>query len=189
MQAYLQHLEKHPLRTKIITSGTLQALQEYLASYLTGTKNSKGGYFTDRVIKMSLYGICIQAPLNHTLLSPLQRVFAGRKGISAKVLQIICSSLTVSVLILNFPIYTDHLHQVVPIQCLVLVTFQAIIRGASTFSRLKAAVERGLLPVLRFSWVSSPLTVIFAQNYGCHSSILLLSAWEPLSMLLKCVDR
>lgn len=80
----------------MITSGTLQALQEYAASYLTGMKNSNGGYFTDRVIKMSLYGIFIQAPLNHKLVAALQNLFVGRTGPGAKILQILLNNLTVN---------------------------------------------------------------------------------------------
>ncbi len=95
-QAYLKQLQRHPLRTKMLTSGALQAGQEYLASYLTGMKNANGGYFTDRTIKMSIYGIFVQAPLSHVLVLKLQKLFAGRTGFKAKALQILCSNLTVS---------------------------------------------------------------------------------------------
>jgi hypothetical protein len=81
----------------MITSGTLQAFQEYLASYLTGTKNKDGGYFSDRVVKMSLYGIFLQAPLNHVLVTNIQKMFAGRTRALAKVQQLIFNNLTVSV--------------------------------------------------------------------------------------------
>lgn len=78
------------------TSGTLQAFQEYLASYLTNTKNANGGYFTDRVVKMSMYGAFVQAPLNHYLVGSLQDAFAGKVGLKWKVLQLIASNLLVS---------------------------------------------------------------------------------------------
>lgn len=87
----------------MITSGTLQAAQEYLASYLTGMKNKDGGYFTDRVWKMSLYGIFLQAPLNHIAVNNIQKLFAGRTGAAAKVQQIVLNNLTVSILLLNVP--------------------------------------------------------------------------------------
>ena len=80
----------------MLTSGALQAGQEYLASYLTGMKNDNGGYVTDRTIKMSIYGIFVQAPLNHVLVLRLQKLFVGRTGFKAKALQILCSNLTVS---------------------------------------------------------------------------------------------
>jgi len=146
--AYLQQLQTHPLRTKMITSGTLQALQEYAASYLTGMKNANGGYFTDRVVKMSLYGIFIQAPLNHKLVAALQSLFAGRTGIGAKVLQIITNNLTV-----------------LPIQCFFLVTVQAIVRGAKTVDEVKAAVKVAFPAVWRFASMSSPISMLVAQNF------------------------
>jgi len=148
LKAYLQQLQTNPLRTKMLTSGTLQASQEYLASYLTGMKNKDGGYFTDRVWKMSLYGIFLQAPLNHVLVSNIQKLFAGKTGAQAKILQIIFNNLTV-----------------VPIQVFVLVTVQAIVRGAKTWEEVKTAVKAAFLPVYRFSSLSSPLAMLFAQNF------------------------
>jgi len=146
--AYLQQLQTHPLRTKMITSGTLQAVQEYLASYLTGMKNKNGGYFTDRVIKMSLYGTFVQAPMNHKLVEILQKLFAGRTGPGAKALQIIVNNLTV-----------------LPIQIVFLVAYQAYVRGANTLDEVKAAVKVSFPAVYKFASVSSPISLLFAQNF------------------------
>ena len=55
--------------------------------------------------------------------------------------------------------------QVVPIQVFVLVTVQAIVRGAKTLEEVKNAVKAAFLPVYRFSSVSSPLAMLFAQNF------------------------
>jgi len=148
LQAYVRELQRRPLRTKMITSGTLQAGQEYLASYLTGMKNSKGGYFTDRVIKMSLYGIFVQAPLSHVLVSRLQKLFAGRTGAKAKALQILCSNLTV-----------------VPIQTFALVVSQALVRGASNLSQIETALKAGFLRTYKVSSVVTPLCMLFAQAF------------------------
>jgi len=97
---------------------------------------------------MSLYGIFLQAPLNHVLVTNIQKMFAGRTGIQAKVQQILFNNLTV-----------------VPIQVFVLVTAQAIVRGAKTLEEVKTAVKAAFLPVYRFSSVSSPLAMLFAQNF------------------------
>lgn len=45
---------------------------------------------------MSLYGIFIQAPLNHKLVAALQNLFVGRTGPGAKILQILLNNLTVN---------------------------------------------------------------------------------------------
>jgi len=95
-QAYLKQLQSNPLRTKMLTSGTLAGLQEVLASWIAHDKNKHGHYFTSRVPKMAIYGAFVSAPLGHVLISILQRVFAGRTSLKAKILQIITSNLIVS---------------------------------------------------------------------------------------------
>ena len=79
----------------MLTSGSLAALQELLASWIAKDRNKNGHYFTSRVPKMAAYGALISAPLGHVLISILQRAFAGRTSLSAKVLQIIVSNLVV----------------------------------------------------------------------------------------------
>jgi hypothetical protein len=94
-QAYLKQLQSNPLRTKMLTSGTLSGLQEFLASWIAHDKNKNGHYFTSRVPKMALYGAFISAPLGHVLISILQRIFAGRTSLKAKIMQILVSNLIV----------------------------------------------------------------------------------------------
>jgi len=79
----------------MLTSGSLAALQELLASWIAKDRNKNGHYFTSRVPKMAAYGALISAPLGHVLISILQRAFAGRTSLSAKILQIIVSNLVV----------------------------------------------------------------------------------------------
>lgn len=94
-QAYLQQLQKKPLRTKMLTSGTLSALQELLASWLAKDRSKHGHYFSSRIPKMAAYGAFISAPLGHFLISMLQKLFAGRTSLRAKILQILVSNLVV----------------------------------------------------------------------------------------------
>jgi hypothetical protein len=79
----------------MLTSGTLAALQEFLASWIAKDRNKNGHYFTSRVPKMAAYGAFISAPLGHVLIGILQRVFAGRTSLRAKILQILVSNLVV----------------------------------------------------------------------------------------------
>jgi hypothetical protein len=80
----------------MLTSGTLSGLQEFLASWIAHDKNVHGHYFTSRVPKMAVYGAFVSAPLGHVMISLLQRLFAGRTSLKAKILQIITSNLIVS---------------------------------------------------------------------------------------------
>lgn len=94
-QAYIKQLESNPLRTKMLTSGSLAALQEVLASWIAHDKSKHGHYFTARVPKMAVYGAFVSAPLGHVLIGILQRLFAKRTSLKAKILQILVSNLIV----------------------------------------------------------------------------------------------
>lgn len=80
----------------MLTSGVLSGTQELLASWIAKDRNKNGHYFTSRVPKMAAYGAFISAPLGHVMISILQKMFAGRTSLKAKILQIIVSNLIVS---------------------------------------------------------------------------------------------
>ena len=81
----------------MLTSGSLAALQEVLASWIAKDISKNGHYFTARVPKMAAYGAFISAPLGHVLISILQKMFAGRTSLKAKILQILVSNLIVRI--------------------------------------------------------------------------------------------
>nr|POF21098.1 pxmp2/4 family protein 3 [Quercus suber] len=145
---YLKKLQEDPLRTKMITSGSLAGLQEFLASWIAKDRNKHGHYFTTRVPWMAAYGAFISAPLGHVMISLLQRLFAGRTSLRAKILQIIVSNLVVA-----------------PIQNGVYLTSMAVIAGARTFHQIRATVRAGFWPVMKVSWITSPLALAFAQAF------------------------
>jgi hypothetical protein len=80
----------------MVTSGALAGLQEFLASWIAKDRSKNGHYFTSRVPKMAVYGAFVSAPLGHVMIAILQRVFAGRTSLKAKILQILVSNLVVS---------------------------------------------------------------------------------------------
>jgi hypothetical protein len=145
---YLRELQTNPLRTKMLTSGTLSALQEFLASWIAKDRNKDGHYFTSRVPKMAAYGAFVSAPLGHVLISILQKLFAGRTSLKAKILQILLSNLVVA-----------------PIQNTVYLISMALIAGAKTIHQVHATWRAGFMPVMRVSWVTSPLALAFAQKF------------------------
>ncbi|KAK7530929.1 uncharacterized protein J3D65DRAFT_560583 [Phyllosticta citribraziliensis] len=148
LAAYLRQLQSNPLRTKMLTSGTLSALQELLASWIAHDRNKNGGYLTARVPKMAIYGAFVSAPLGHILIQILQKMFQGRTSLKAKILQILVSNLVIS-----------------PIQNAVYLTSMALIAGARTFHQVRATVKAGFLPVMKVSWVTSPVALAFAQKF------------------------
>lgn len=145
---YLRQLQSNPLRTKMLTSGVLSGSQEFLASWIAHDASKHGHYFNSRVPKMALYGAFVSAPLGHLLITILQKLFAGRTSVTAKVLQILVSNLIVS-----------------PIQNVVYLSSMAVIAGARTFHQVRATVRAGFLPVMKVSWITSPLALAFAQKF------------------------
>ncbi|CAL3966407.1 hypothetical protein PZA11_003069 [Diplocarpon coronariae] len=148
LAVYLKQLQTNPLRTKMLTSGTLSGLQELLASWIAKDITKSGGYFTSRVPKMAAYGAFISAPLGHVLISILQKVFAGRTSLKAKILQILFSNLIIA-----------------PIQNSVYLISMALIAGAKTFHQVHATWKAGFYTVMKVSWVTSPLALAFAQKF------------------------
>ncbi|KAI1608080.1 hypothetical protein EDD37DRAFT_659855 [Exophiala viscosa] len=148
LAAYLKQLQANPLRTKMLTSGTLSALQELLASWLAHDRSKNGHYFSSRIPKMAAYGALISAPMGHVLIGLLQRVFSGRTSLRAKILQILASNLIIA-----------------PIQNTVYLASMAVIAGARTWHQVRATVRAGFMPVMKVSWITSPLALAFAQKF------------------------
>lgn len=148
LAAYIKQLQSNPLRTKMLTSGSLSALQELLASWLAHDRSKHGHYFSSRIPKMAAYGAFISAPMGHFLISLLQRVFAGRTSLRAKILQIITSNLVIA-----------------PIQNSVYLASMAVIAGARTWHQIRATVRAGFMPVMKISWITSPIALAFAQKF------------------------
>jgi len=148
LAAYLHQLRTDPLRTKMLTSGGLSGAQEFLASWIAKDRNKDGHYFTARVPKMAAYGAFISAPMGHILISILQKIFAGRTSLKAKILQILVSNLVIA-----------------PIQNTVYLCSMALIAGARTFHQVHATWKAGFLPVMKVSWITSPLALAFAQKF------------------------
>ncbi|KAI1132960.1 integral membrane protein [Nemania abortiva] len=148
LMAYINELEKNPLRTKMLTSGTLAGLQEFLASWLAKDRNKHGNYFTARVPKMAAYGALVSAPLGHFLIWLLQKAFKGRTSLRAKILQILVSNLVIA-----------------PIQNSVYLVAMALIAGARTYHQVRATVRVGFMKVMKVSWITSPICLAFAQQF------------------------
>ncbi|KAK5939245.1 hypothetical protein PMZ80_008548 [Knufia obscura] len=148
LAAYLKQLQTNPLRTKMLTSGSLAGLQEIIASWLAHDRSKHGHYFSSRVPKMMAYGALISAPLGHALIGILQWLFSNRSSLKAKILQILVSNLVVA-----------------PIQNTVYLASMAIIAGARTFHQIRATVRAGFMPVMKVSWITSPIALAFAQKF------------------------
>jgi len=63
----------------------------------------------------------------------------------------------------------------------VYLACMAVIAGAQTFHQVQKTVELGFLPVMKVSWCTSPLALLFAQKF------LPPHAWVPFFNLVAFV--
>ncbi|KAI8376078.1 uncharacterized protein BYT42DRAFT_516820 [Radiomyces spectabilis] len=140
---YLTQLAAYPLQTKAVTSGILSGCQEAAAQKLSGQKK-----LDKRIFQMAAYGLIISGPLNHLWYEIMAKVFAGKTGPKVKVGQLLFSNLIIS-----------------PFMNTVYITAMTILAGGRSFAQVRSAVRNGLLSMQKVSWVVSPLSLIFAQNY------------------------
>jgi peroxisomal membrane protein 2 len=54
------------------------------------------GHVDLQAVKMALYGFLVSAPLGHFLVGALQKAFAGRTGLAARIAQILASNLLIA---------------------------------------------------------------------------------------------
>jgi hypothetical protein len=148
----------------MLTSGSLAALQELIASWIAHDRSKHGHYFSSRVPKMAAYGAFVSAPLGHFLIHILQRLFSNRTSLRAKILQILTSNLIIA-----------------PIQNTIYLASMAFIAGARTWHQVRATIRAGFWPVMRVSWITSPLALAFAQKF------LPEYAWVPFFNIVAFV--
>ncbi|EPQ60534.1 hypothetical protein GLOTRDRAFT_68255 [Gloeophyllum trabeum ATCC 11539] len=161
LASYLAQLALHPLRTKAFTTATLCFLQEVLATHFAGVPAKKPSpdaplyhqllarsQIDTKALKMAVYGFFISAPMGHYLVGALQKAFAGKTSTAAKIGQILANNLLVA-----------------PIQASVYLASMAVINGAKTKEEVVKTVKSGFMAVMRMTWITSPLTLVFAQQF------------------------
>ncbi|KZT05976.1 uncharacterized protein LAESUDRAFT_654759 [Laetiporus sulphureus 93-53] len=177
LAAYLASLAAHPLRTKAITTSVLQFGQEVLATHFAGVPAQqvpKDAPLYARLLaltkinakapKMALYGFFVSAPLSHTMVGQMQRLFAGKTSLSAKIGQVLVSNLVVA-----------------PIQVLVYLSCTSVINGARSVDEVVKTIRAGFMSALRVTWMTLPLTIVFAQRY------LSPELWVPFINLVQFI--
>ncbi|KAH7260656.1 uncharacterized protein BKA55DRAFT_672551 [Fusarium redolens] len=156
LAAYLQQLQSKPLRTKMLTQGSLSALTEIIASWFAYGLPGHGPTITSRVPQMAFYGACIAAPLTHFLNTTLQRSLPGR---------VILQNLITMFLFF-------------PIQNTVYLTSMAVIAGARTTEQARAAVRAGLVPMTKAMCAMHPILITIANLFVPKE------AWAPFFSLV-----
>lgn len=130
-----------------------------------------------RAVKMAIYGFCVSAPLSHFLVGQLQKAFAGKTGLKAKLTQLIANNLLVApiqtsggypytlpyVSLLASCISMSLNYTLVNIVLLTLHTIisaylasMAIINGAKSVDEVMKTVKAGFFSVIRVRTLPCP---------------------------------
>jgi len=160
LQSYLRQLSAHPLRTKCITVGIFNFIQDILGNHLAGVpprRVSKDAPLYEklaarlkldaRAFKMLLYGVFVSAPLSHYVTGMLQRMFAGKTNTFVGKLAQILTSLLISS----------------PIMAISYLSCTAVIQGARTKQEIVNFVKARFAGIMKLSLVSTPLGMLVAQ--------------------------
>ncbi|KAJ3361836.1 hypothetical protein HDU91_003722 [Kappamyces sp. JEL0680] len=91
LSKYSQSLTERPLLTKAATSGTLYALQELIASVVTGSNPDSA-----KAVKMTLYGFFVSGPLGHFLYNAMEKIFEKQEGPKVGILKLLFSNLVIT---------------------------------------------------------------------------------------------
>lgn len=160
LQAYVRQLAAHPLRTKCITSGIFNFIQDILGNHLAGVppkRVSKDAPFYEklaarlkldsRALKMFVYGFFVSAPLSHFTTGVLQRVFAGRTNTFAgKLLQVLASLVFQA-----------------PLTVISYLSCTAVINGMRSTDEIVHFVKSRFLTLMKVSLFTTPFGMFVAQ--------------------------
>lgn len=168
---YLACLAQYPLLTKSVTSGVLAALNELIATAVSGqynetTVNVLGKkiktrhIFSKKTLLMVIYGAFIATPISHQLYVVLGRLFPGKLSPARKAAQIITSLCTIS-----------------PVLSAVFVSWLSVINGYRVKTSdvkqelqrvvlvIKAGMKTSFWPIYRKSAQTTLVAMVFAQSF------------------------
>lgn len=168
---YLLLLSQYPLLTKSLTAGVLAAINELVASAVSGqyqktTVTFRGHKYTiphvlsTKTLLMVIYGTLIATPISHVLYQALNRVFGTNLTPTMKALQIATSLCTIS-----------------PTLSAVFASWLSIINGyrrsssdlGKELANIRQLVRKGLLrsfwSIYHSGATTSLFSLVIAQNF------------------------
>ncbi|GAA6053387.1 hypothetical protein JCM3770_002299 [Rhodotorula araucariae] len=164
LTSYLTSLERRPVLTKSVTSGTLYLLSELVSTQLArpaSTRNASPSRtkrtnispvaFLKRyqqALKLAAYGFFVGAPLDHFLYGLLARIFAGRTSRRARIAEVVTANVAI-----------------LPVQNAVYLAALSVIGGAKSARQVLAEVKGPFLEVMQLTVVVSTLSLAFAQRF------------------------
>ncbi|KAL3627453.1 Peroxisomal membrane protein pmp22 [Castilleja foliolosa] len=92
LQQYLGQLQKHPLRTKVLTAGVLSAISDIVAQKLSGIQKLQ----LKRLLLKVIFGAAYLGPFGHFYHMMLDKIFKGKKDTKTVAKKVVFEQLTSS---------------------------------------------------------------------------------------------
>ncbi|GFP90180.1 peroxisomal membrane protein pmp22 [Phtheirospermum japonicum] len=92
LQTYLGQLQKHPLRTKVVTAGVLSAISDIVAQKLSGIQKLQ----LKRLLLKVIFGAAYLGPFGHFYHMMLDKIFKGKKDTKTIAKKVVFEQLTSS---------------------------------------------------------------------------------------------
>ncbi|XP_051135544.1 peroxisomal membrane protein PMP22-like [Andrographis paniculata] len=89
-QQYLMQLQKHPLRTKVITAGVLSAISDVVSQKLSGIQKLQ----LKRLLLKVLFGAAYLGPFGHYFHIMLDKLFKGKKDTKTVAKKVVVEQMT-----------------------------------------------------------------------------------------------
>ncbi|DBB08125.1 hypothetical protein WJX82_004659 [Trebouxia sp. C0006] len=141
---YLRQLEREPLKTKAITSGSLAALSDITAQKLV----SNAPLNWRRTIAMALFGLIWSGPSNHYWQKFTNQLFKGKKDAASVVQKVLIDNLVYS------PVFN----------LLVMAYIATVVEGRS-MSFVQTKLQRDFPSLQLDSWKLWPLVSLINYKY------------------------
>lgn len=170
-QKYLLLLAQYPLLTKSVTAGVLAAVNELVASAISGQytkttvtfrgkKYTVPHVFTTKTLLMVVYGSLIATPISHVLYQALNRVFGANLTPAMRVLQIATSLCTISPTLSG--VFASWLSIINGYRC----TSNDVGKEMAKIRQLvKEGLRRSFWGIYRSAAVTSLFSLIIAQKF------------------------
>ncbi|XP_023003050.1 peroxisomal membrane protein PMP22 isoform X2 [Cucurbita maxima] len=149
-EKYVSQLYQHPLRTKVITSGVLVAINDVTSQKLIGIQKLQ----LRRILLKVLYGCLYLGPFGHFLHQILDKIFQGKRDSKTVAKKVLVEQLTSSPL--------SHF--------VFLVYYGLIIETMASFSNNSTNLglnERDR--TRKAEWVDQFLLLVFKFIFTCNS--------------------
>ncbi|KAK9715008.1 hypothetical protein RND81_06G136600 [Saponaria officinalis] len=133
LQGYMSQLQRHPLRTKAITSGVLSAISDIVAQKLSGIQKLQ----TRRILLKLLLGCAYVAPFRHYFHMLLDKIFKGKTDTKTVAKKVAIEQLAV------FPLNT----------ILIMIYYGCIVDGRP-WTQVKRKIRTDFLSLQLTAWTS-----------------------------------